>query len=153
MLIKADLHTHTIFSDGALTPKELLDLAKERNISTISITDHDTVDGIEEAIKYGRTIGIEVIPGLEISTDVEGKEVHLLGYFINHKDSGLKKYLKFFRDERMQRAKRIVKKLNAIGLGISLDEVKEAANGSPICRPHIAKVLLKNGSVQQIQRK
>jgi len=146
---KADLHTHTTFSDGALTPKELLNLAKVKKISTISITDHDTIDGIEGAINYGVTIGIDVIPGLEISTDVEGKEVHLLGYFIDYKNTELKKYLKFFRDERAQRAKRIIKKLNKLGIKISLEEVKIIANGSPICRPHIAKTLVNNGSIKK----
>lgn len=144
---KVDLHTHTIYSDGALTPKELLDLAKEKGLSTISITDHDTIDGIDEAIRYGKEIGIEVIPGLEISTDVEGSEIHLLGYFIDYKNAELKKYLKFFRSERTHRAKRIIKKLNSVGIKISLDDVKVIANGSPLCRPHIAKAIYNSGYI------
>jgi 3',5'-nucleoside bisphosphate phosphatase len=144
---KADLHTHTIYSDGALTPKELLDLAKKENLNIVGITDHDTIDGIDEAISYGKEIGIQVIPGLEISTDVEGQEVHLLGYFINHKDPELAKYLQFFRNERLERAKRILGKLEKIGFSISLDEVQKIANNSPICRPHIAKAMVDKGIV------
>ena len=96
--------------------KNYLNLAKEKNIEIVAITDHDSVDGIEESIKYGAKIGIEVIPGLEISTDVEGQEVHLLGYFIDYKDHELKKYLKFFRNERLERAKRILINLRKLEL-------------------------------------
>ncbi len=152
MTKKVDLHTHTTYSDGALTPKELLDLAKKKGISTIGITDHDTVDGIDEAIKYGEEIGIEVIPGLELSTDVEGSEVHLLGYFIDYKNNELKNYLQFFRNERTHRAKRIIKKLNSIGLNITFEDVKNVSNGSPICRPHIASALLNKGLVKSFHQ-
>lgn len=147
MIKKVDLHTHTKYSDGALTPYELLKLAKSKNISSIAITDHDTIDGIPEAISYGKELGIEVIPGLEISTDIEGYEVHLLGYFIDYTSNELRKYLKFFKNERIHRAKRIIKKLNAIGLKVSLDDVKKISNGAPICRPHIAKAMLQNGLI------
>lgn len=145
---KVDLHTHTTFSDGALEPRELLDLAKKKDIGVLGITDHDTVDGIQEAIKYGAKIGIEVVPGLEISTDVQGQEVHLLGYYINHKDPELKKYLQFFRKERLERAKRILRKLSAIGISLDISEVQEIAKNSPICRPHIAKAMVKKGIIK-----
>ncbi|MBK8945868.1 MAG: PHP domain-containing protein [Ignavibacteriae bacterium] len=143
--MKADLHTHTTYSDGALSPQELLDLAHKKQISVVGITDHDSVNGIEEAIKYGRKIGIEVVPGVEISTDIEGAEIHILGYFIDYKDKELNKVLKFFRDERFERAKRIIKKLNKINVEITIDDVLEFSKNSPICRPHIAKALLKKG--------
>ncbi len=102
---KVDLHTHTTFSDGALEPKELLDLAKKKNIGVIGITDHDTVDGIiMKQLSMVKTIGIEIVPGLEISTDIEGQEVHLLGYFINYKDPELKKYLQFFQKRKIRKS-------------------------------------------------
>ena len=148
---KADLHTHTLYSDGANSYKELLNLAKEKNIEIVAITDHDSVDGIEESRKYGAKIGVEVIPGLEISTDVEGKEVHLLGYFVDHKDSELNKYLKFFRNERLERAKRILNKLKKIGIDIKLREVEKIAKNSPICRPHIANAMVEKGFVKNFQ--
>lgn len=147
----ADLHTHTLYSDGALNPKELLHLAKKKNIDILGITDHDTVDGIDEAIEYGNKIGIEIIPGLEISTDVEGQEVHLLGYFLNHKDVELNKYLKFFRNERFERAKRILYKLEKYGIKLSVKEVQKNSQNSPICRPHIAKAMVKKGFVKNFQ--
>ena len=148
MKIKADLHTHTTYSDGALPPKLLLDLAHSRQISFIGITDHDTVAGIDEAIKYGKKIGIEVIPGVEISTDIEGTEIHILGYFIDYKDKELNNVLKFFRDERIERAKRIIKKLNKLNIEITLEDVHEFSQNAPICRPHIAKALFKKGYIK-----
>ncbi len=147
MISKIDLHTHTTYSDGSLTPRELLDQAKAANLTTISITDHDTVDGIPEAIIYGKEIGVEVIPGLEISTDIEDKEVHLLGYFIDINDNELKKYLEFFREERFHRAKRIVKNLNNMNIEISVDDVLKIAKNSAIGRPHIASALLAKGYI------
>lgn len=148
MTRKVDLHTHTIYSDGALTPKELLDFAKQRQIQAIGITDHDTVEGIEEAVSYGNKIGIEVIPGLEISTDVNGVEVHLLGYFIDYKNQELRKYLKFFKDERLERAKRILKKLNGLGIKINISDIQKISKNSAICRPHIAKSMVEKNYVK-----
>lgn len=148
---KADLHTHTLYSDGVHSYKDLLNFAKVKGIDIIAITDHDTVDGIEDSIKYGEKIGVEVIPGLEMSTDVEGQEVHLLGYFVDHNNAELNKYLKFFRDERLERAKRILNKLNNNGIDIKFKEVQKIAKNSPICRPHIAKAMVEKGVVKNFQ--
>lgn len=148
MKIKADLHTHTIYSDGALTPTELLNFAKKKQISVLGITDHDSVFGIDEALKYGQKIGIEVIPGIEISTDVDETEIHILGYFIDHKDKELNKVLKFFRNERYERAKRIIKKLNELGFDITMNDVLKISKNSPICRPHIANAMLQKGYIK-----
>ncbi|MCF8354227.1 MAG: PHP domain-containing protein, partial [Melioribacteraceae bacterium] len=104
----ADLHMHSNHSDGALTPTELLYKAYDAGLEIISLTDHDNVNGLDEAIEAGKKLGIEVIPGLEISSDIEDQEIHLLGYFFDYKNEELTKYLQFFRDERFQRAKRIV---------------------------------------------
>ena len=93
---KFDLHIHTTYSDGAHTPFEIVRMAKEKGITTISITDHDSINGIEGAIMFGKELGIEVIPGLEISTDIEDQEVHILGLFIDHNSEELRKYLSFF---------------------------------------------------------
>ena len=139
---------HTTYSDGALSPVQLVDKAKERGLDIISITDHDSFNGIEEAMHYGKEVGIEVIPGVELSTDIEDKEVHLLGYFVDYKSEELCKYLNFFREERFYRAGRIVKKLNILGLDISLEDVLEEAQNSALGRPHIASVLLKKGYIR-----
>ena len=93
--IKADLHMHTNFSDGRLTPKQLLDLSKKSGITVLSITDHDNVNAIPEAIVYTNEIGVRVIPGVEISADLDELEVHILGYFIDHTNKKLLDFLTF----------------------------------------------------------
>ncbi|MFH0736262.1 MAG: PHP domain-containing protein [bacterium] len=147
MLPKADLHTHTFYSDGALSPVELIDKAKQNGITVLSITDHDSINGITEAVNYAKSVGIEIIPGVEISTDVEDKEIHLLGYFIDIENVNLKNYLSFFRIERLNRAKRIIEKLNYLGVKITLDDVVKKAQLSSIGRPHIANALVDLGVV------
>ncbi len=142
-----DFHMHTTYSDGHYSPFELIKKVRDLNIDIISITDHDSVNGLEEAIGIGKDLGVEVIPGLEISTDVEDKEVHLLGYFLDINNNELKKYLSFFRDERYHRAIRIVKKLNALDLEISIDDVLEVTSGSAIGRPHVAIAMMRKGIV------
>ncbi|MBI1939037.1 MAG: PHP domain-containing protein [Ignavibacteriales bacterium] len=144
---KIDLHMHTAHSDGAYPPIELVKRSKEAGLSTISITDHDSVNGINEAIIYGKEIGVEVIPGVEISTDLEDKEIHLLAYFIDIENEELRKYLIFFRDERFHRAKRIVQKLRKLGLHITLDDVLAQAQNSSIGRPHVAYALVDLGII------
>jgi len=139
---------HTTFSDGHFSPSELLLKVKENNINIVSITDHDSVNAIEESIAIGKDLGIQVIPGVEISTDVENQEVHLLGYFLDINSTDLQKYLSFFRDERFQRAKRMVRNLNNLGFEISMDDVLEVAKGSAIGRPHVALVMLEKGYVE-----
>ncbi len=143
-----DLHTHTYFSDGIHSPTNLVRLAKLKGLSVISITDHDSVNGIEEAIIAGKNFGVKIIPGMEISTDIEDKEVHILGYFIDIHKKELQKYLKFFREERYYRAKRIIKKLNNLGINIEFKDIIKVAKNSAIGRPHIASVLLKLGIVK-----
>jgi len=146
-MAKIDLHTHTNKSDGALSPTELVLKAKEKALTTISITDHDSVNALEEAIEVGKEVGVNVIPGVELSTDIEEREVHLLGLFLDISNDELKKYLSFFRDERLYRAKRIVKKLNMLGHTITIDDVMEHAQSSAIGRPHIAFAMVERGIV------
>lgn len=142
-----DLHMHTLYSDGAYTTKELINKAIEAKLDIISITDHDSVFAIKEAVEYGKEVGIEVVPGVEISTDIEDKEVHLLGYLIDYEDEELLKYLQFFRDERIHRAKRIVNKLVELGIEITIEDVMKESKNSALGRPHIAVALAKLGHV------
>ena len=142
---KVDLHTHTFHSDGFYSPEKIVLKAKERGIDTLSITDHDNLAGIPEAVELGRKIGVEVIPGLEISTDVNDREVHILAYFFEPDNEELERYLIFFREERLKRAVRIVNKLNSIGLSISIDDVLEKAKNCAVGRPHIAEALFEKG--------
>lgn len=145
---KVDLHTHTNYSDGFFTPKELLINAKKNGIDVISITDHDSVNGIREAIDIGKELGIEVIAGLEISSDIRDREVHLLAYFIDIDNAELEHYLSFFRTERVKRAHRIIQKLNALGLTISIEDVFEKAKNSAMGRPHIAQAMMERGLIK-----
>ena len=147
MSMKIDLHMHTTYSDGAFSPTELVLKAKEVGLDVISITDHDSVNGLKEAMAVGKEIGIEVIPGLEISTDLDEKEIHLLAYFIDIDNDELQKYLSFFRDERLHRAKRIVQKLRNLGFSITIDDVIDHAQNSAIGRPHIAYAMVNLGLI------
>ena len=141
--VKADLHTHTHYSDGKYSPEELIKKAKENGISFLSITDHDSVEGIEEAIQISNGNGIEIIPGVELSSEYKGMEVHVLGYFLNFKDQKFLNYLKTFRDNRLIRAEQIVDKLDTMNVHITLDDVLAKAKGNAaIGRPHIAYALL-----------
>jgi len=145
---KTDLHMHSYFSDGYHPPERLIDKAKNQGIKILSITDHDSVNGINQAIEYAESLGIEVIPGVEISTDIRDTEVHILGYFVDPMNKDLEHYLNFFREERIKRAIRMVKKLNILGLGISIEDVLVFAKNSAIGRPHIAQALLAKGQVK-----
>lgn len=137
---KTDLHMHTFYSDGYHSPEQLVDKANKQGINILSITDHDSVNAINEAISHAKKYGIEVIPGLEISTDIRDTEVHILGYFVEPKNKDLEHYLSFFREERLKRAIRMVKKLNILGLDITIDDVlvfaKNSAIGRLILRKH-----------------
>ncbi|SHF03373.1 hypothetical protein SAMN02746089_01195 [Caldanaerobius fijiensis DSM 17918] len=147
---KADLHIHTNASDGVLSPTEVVKLASKNDIDAIAITDHDTIDGIEEAIKASNIYGVEVIPGIEINSEIDLEDVHILGYYINYKDARLIKTLADLIRRREERAQKIVKILNDIGLYISLKDVKEWG-GKYIGRPHIAKALLHYGYVSSVK--
>lgn len=146
--IKADLHTHTNYSDGRFSPSELVKRAKSAGISCIAITDHDNVDGIDEAIETGGEIGVEVIPGVELSSDYKGREVHVLGYFFDYKNPELLEYLKSFRVLRRERAEKIVEKLNNLKIPIKMDDVLDIVKGNAsIGRPHIAFALIENNYI------
>jgi 3',5'-nucleoside bisphosphate phosphatase len=139
---RADLHLHTKHSDGVYTPTEIVEKAKLLGLDAISITDHDNLAGIAEAMSVGSDLGVEVIPGVEISSDISDKEIHILAYFVEPDNRELNRYLEFFREERIKRAERIVGKLQNLGLYITLEDVLEKAGNSAVGRPHIAQVLL-----------
>ncbi|MEN3038752.1 MAG: PHP domain-containing protein [Candidatus Kryptonium sp.] len=145
--MRVDLHLHTYYSDGVYSPSEVVMKAKENGLDVISIVDHDTTDGLEEAIETGKEVGVEVIPGIELSSSINGTDIHILGYFINWRDENFQVYLRVFRELRSQRAKRIVEKLNALGIPLKFENVIEIAKSSPISRVHIASALVKYGFV------
>ncbi len=148
-MIEVDLHLHTTFSDGRLTPTQLVRLCAQRGLRVIAITDHDTTNGLPEALETVRAFPhMSLIPGIELSTDVPGGEVHLLGYFVNYTDQSFQDTLSRFRDGRQDRARRMVEKLNDLGVKISWERVKEIAAGAAIGRPHIAQAMVEAGYVQ-----
>lgn len=144
---KVDLHTHTTFSDGFYSPEELVIKAKQAGIEVLGISDHDNIAGILEATEIGKKIGVEVIPGVEISSDIKDREIHILAYFFEPENPELERYLSFFREERLKRAIRIVNKLRSIGFDLSIDDVLERALNSAVGRPHIAQALVDKGLI------
>lgn len=145
-----DLHTHTTFSDGTFTPKELVQYAKEKGLSAIAVTDHDVFDGVEQAQYYGEKLGIEVISGIEISTQYEGVEMHIVGLFVDIYDKHFNSVLDSMRQKRVERNNVVISKLQALGLDITMDEVKATADGSIVTRAHFAKTLKQKGYVSNI---
>lgn len=146
--MKADLHVHTTASDGKLTPREIVELAVRKNIDVISITDHDTVEGLGEALAAAVVYpSLSVIPGIEISTDVPSGEVHMLGYFIDFTDKDFLKKLNVMRSSREQRARAMVKKLADLGMPVKWTRVCELAGEGTVGRPHIAEALLEAGYI------
>ena len=142
----ADLHLHTLASDGRLTPTELIGLAAKQGLKTIAVTDHDTTDGLEEAVDAAKDYpGLRVIPGIELSADVPGDEVHVLGYFIDPQDSQLQAELRRFRAGRIDRAKTMVEKLAGLGIHVEWERVQHFAGDGAVGRPHIAMALVEAG--------
>ncbi|MBI2619001.1 MAG: PHP domain-containing protein [Ignavibacteriales bacterium] len=145
---KADLHLHTTYSDGVHSPYDLLKKARGAGLSTVAITDHDHVGAIEEATGWGAKLGITVLPGVELSITLGGKDLHLLAYLFDCTNPMLLEYLAFFRGERLKRAERMVRKLNNINVPLKLDTVLEQAGIGAVGRPHIANALVEEGLVE-----
>lgn len=150
MTCRVDLHVHTTASDGQLSPTAVVHQALEQGLVAIAITDHDTTEGIEEALEAARGTVLEVIPGVEISTDIPQTEVHILGYYVAHRDAVLRSKLALFRDSRLNRAQRMVSKLARMGMPLEWERVQQIAAGGAIGRPHIARALLEKGYVSSI---
>lgn len=142
-----DLHTHSQASDGTDSPAALVKKAHAAGLAAVAVTDHDTLSGLEEAEETGRSLGITVIRGCELSTGTEHGEVHILGLWLPRKAQALQKQLALLRRKRAERNALIVDRLRGLGLAICLDDVLEAAQGESVGRPHIAEVLLRKGYV------
>ena len=149
-MAEVDLHLHTTFSDGRLTPTQVVNLCAERGLKVVSISDHDSTRGMAEAMEAAAAHpDLEVIPGIELSTDVPGAEIHILGYFIDYQSAELQKILERFREGREERGRKMVENLNEMGINISWDRVKELSGGEgAIGRPHIAQAMVEAGYVE-----
>ena len=149
--LRIDLHTHSTASDGLLAPAALVRLAREQGLDVIALTDHDNVAGVAEAQAEGQRVGLTVIPGVEINTDLPegGGEAHVLGYFVECDQPAFLGTLATLRDARERRGERMVEKLRAQGLDISWERVRELAQGS-VGRPHVAEALIERGYANNI---
>jgi len=144
---QVDLHVHTTASDGALTPTQVVQRAARLGLTVLAITDHDSVAGIPEALAAGAACGVEIIPGVEINTDVPGAEAHVLGYFIDHRDQELEAKLAALREGRVGRARRMAEVLTGMGAPVRFERVLEIAGEGAVGRPHVAQALLEAGHV------
>jgi predicted metal-dependent phosphoesterase TrpH len=146
----ADLHIHSNFSDGLLSPEEIVRKARDAGLTVIALTDHDTVDGISLAVAEGKKVGIKVIPGIEFTTDTKDNEIHILGYYIDYNAQWLKELLLKIREDRKNRIYKIVDKLKGLGVNISAQEILGLAEGGSAGRPHVARMLIQKGIVKNI---
>ena len=150
-MARGDFHTHSTRSDGLLTPTQLVDLAARRGVRVMALTDHDTLDGLEEARQAaGRHPGFLLVPGVELSCDVPGTEVHMLGLFVDAADQRLRSELERFRRGRVERARKIVEALDRLGAPVEWARVQEIAGEASVGRPHVAQALIERGHVLSI---
>ena len=142
-----DLHTHSLYSDGSHSPRELVDMALKNRLSCLALTDHDTVEGVPELLRLGREAGLAVIGGVEISTCFRGLTVHVLGYGVDPDLPGLHDWLRPLQNGRADRNRRILENLAVLGIPISPEELAAEAGEGQCGRPHIAKILVRRGVV------
>jgi len=147
-----DLHTHSTASDGSYRPAEVVRLAKVAGLKAMALTDHDTTDGLPEAVAAGAELGVEVIPGVEISAQFIDDTMHILGYFLDFRSGKLAERLAVLKQARKERNPKIVAKLNALGIPITMEQVERASGGGQVGRPHIARALLESGYVSSMQQ-
>jgi len=149
---KVDLHIHTTASDGRFSPAEIVRKSAELGLSVIAISDHDTVNGIAEALAAAEAYPqLTVIPAVEINTDIPQGEAHILGYFIDFTDRELNTALEYLRDSRLRRAEKMIAKLDKLGVHIKWERVQEIAGDGTVGRPHLAQALLEKGYITSNQ--
>lgn len=147
---RIDLHVHTTASDGTTTPSEAVCLAKELGLRAIAVTDHDSCDGVSEALKAGEAYGIEVVPGIELSIDYQGYGIHLLGYFLDERSGALRALLDWVIDERERRNAEMAAAFRADGIDISIPALRALFPDSVIGRPHFAAALVQLGLAETV---
>ena len=149
-----DLHMHTTFSDGTMSPEELVLHARENGLTTIAVTDHDIVDGNEQALSFGNKYDVTVVPGVELSIDVSlpnNGHMHVLGLFIDHTNQSISGTLTFLREERDRRNHKILATLGDLGMPLTMDELLQEAGEGSVGRPHIARLMHRHGYVRDYQ--
>ena len=143
-----DLHTHSLRSDGALSPADLVKRAAARGVKIQALSDHDTLVGIAEAAATGKELDVRIIPATELNTESEWGDAHVLGYFVDPGDAELEGRLRWLRQNRGRRIELMVEKLNALGYALDLARVLEIAQGGALGRPHLAQALFERGYVR-----
>lgn len=152
MTSRADFHTHSNASDGRLTPGDLVRLAVSRGLTILAVTDHDSTEGIAEALATAaQHQGFTLVPGIEMSTDIPGDEIHVLGYLIDYQDADFQSMLTSLRTARRDRGRMMVEKLHSMGVDIPWKSVEEHAGDGSVGRPHIAQALVDLGCVATFQ--
>jgi predicted metal-dependent phosphoesterase TrpH len=146
-----DLHLHTTASDGVMSPSEIVRYAKAKGLQAIAITDHDTIEGLEEGLSEGERIGFEVIPGIEISAVHSPGSMHLLGFFLDIYHPLLNERLGYLQKARAERNPKIAEKLSRLGIDLTYEEVLKVSGGGQVGRPHFAQVLLGKRYVRSFQ--
>ncbi len=146
-----DLHTHSNASDGSCPPREVVRLAQQRGLKALALTDHDTIDGLAEAVAAGEEFGLEVIPGVEISAKHPIGSMHILGYFLDYESDLLAQRLAVLKQARKDRNPQIIAKLNQLGILLTMKQVERISGGGQMGRPHIARALYEGGYVRSIQ--
>jgi len=149
--VSIDLHVHSNASDGTLSPAAVVEAARAVGVTALALTDHDTMDGVSEAMAAAEALGLELVPGVELNTDRTWGEVHILGYFIPPDASGFYELLARRREARVRRGEKMVQRLQELGFRISFDDVLRIANGGAITRPHVARALVEAGCVASIE--
>jgi hypothetical protein len=145
-----DLHTHSTRSDGTLTPREVVELARSRDLDGIALTDHDTTDGLPEAREAAAGTGLEVITGCELSAEHEGQPVHVLGYAFDPGEPLFAAKREWLRAGRIGRAERMVERLRELGVDVRFERVLELAGAASVGRPHIARAMVEAGVVPDV---
>jgi predicted metal-dependent phosphoesterase TrpH len=144
---RIDLHTHSNRSDGTFEPADVVRLAAERALDVVALTDHDTTDGLAEALATGSVVGVEVVPGVEFSAEFDGNSVHVLCYWMDPQDAALQLELRRLREDRFRRGELMVGKLQDLGLPVEFQRVRAIAGDATIVRPHIAQAMVEAGVV------
>ena len=148
---RVDLHTHSYYSDGTESPRRVVELAKAANLSALSLTDHDTLEGHPEADAACRELGIEFVPGIEFSSSANGIEVHMLGFLVEAATPSFRQVLETQRARRVKRIHDMVEKLRAAGVPITVEDVMAASGKGVLGRPHVAQALLNRGFVKTLR--
>lgn len=147
----ADLHVHTFYSDSTFSPEEVVSCARDRGLSAIAICDHDSVDGIEPCRVIGDRLGVEILPGIELTAEKADAEIHILGYLMDYNLGWFHKQLKELREGRIDRIYKMVEKLRSEGIDLNAEDVFKVAGRGTVGRLHLALAILKTGKVKTIK--